>query len=310
MSALTWRAPRRRGVMRPVRAAALILLFYLIQTCVMPYLKVGGVMPNLLMVVIAILTVSYGKKYAFVSGALVGIILESMASSLRLFYVLVYPSLALVAAQAFADMSDVKREMRRISRADSQPESATGANKTLWQRVRAIRLTRTSPDDLNPHLRILLNALLLTASYEVLMLVYVALDGVPVGFGHIWRVLITLAYTGSTALLVMLPARAFLGMYRRRSRSARDGRLDEIHSVPEDVLLDMAVVADMPDDMALTRAALRGKDRTDAIIDGELPETAAENGETGPLEPQENPPDPQGEEETKHDGHDGQNEPG
>lgn len=285
----------------------MILLFYLLQTCVMPYLKVAGVMPNLLMVIIAILTVSYGKKYAFVAGALVGIILESMASNLRLFYVLVYPSLSLVAAQAFADMSDIKREMRRISRSESQPEPATGQKSGIWKRIKRINLRRTSPDDLNPHLRIPLNALLLTASYEVLMLAYVALDGVSVGLGHFWRVFVTLFYTGIAALLMMLPTRAFLGMYKRRSRSGRDDRLDETRQVPEETLLDMVVVSDMPDDMALTRAALRGRERTDDIMDEVLQETAdtQEKELSGGTQP--TMPEPQGEEEPQHDG---QNEPG
>lgn len=74
MSPFVLRAPRKRRTGRPVRAAAIILWYYLLQTCVMPYLKIAGVMPNLLMVAIAILTVSYGKKYAFVAGALTGII--------------------------------------------------------------------------------------------------------------------------------------------------------------------------------------------------------------------------------------------
>ncbi len=310
MSALVWRATRRRHGARPVRAAVMILLYYLVQTCVMPYLKVLGVMPNLLMVIIAILTVSYGKKYAFVAGAMLGIILESMASNLRLFYLLVYPSLALVCAQVFADMSDVKREMRRISRAESQPEPATGARKTLLQRVKGFRFRRTSPDDLNPHLRIPLNALLLTASYEVLMLIYVALDGVPVGFGHIGRTFVTLLYTMAATLVLMLPTRSFLGMYRRRLRSGRVDRLDETHTVAEETLLDMAVVPDMPDDMSLTRAALRGKDRQDAIMDEAPQDVADAPDEPETEEPGEPLPDPLREEDTPNDRHDGQDEPG
>lgn len=279
MSAFAWRVPRRKRVTRPVRAAAVILLYYLLQTCVMPYLRVGGVMPNLLMVSIAILTVAYGKKYAFVSGAVTGIILESMASNLRLFYVLVYPSLALVCAQAFADMSDVKREMRRISHAERQPEPALDGRRTLWQRLKRIQFRRTSPDDLNPHLRVPLNALLLTACYEVLMLAYVALEGVPVGFRHIGRTVVTLLYTMLCSVLLMVPTRAFLGMYRKRRGAGRADHPEETMSVAEDALLDMAVVPDMPDDLALTRAALRGKTLSDAIMDKAGDDEAAGDGD-------------------------------
>ncbi|MGI6634061.1 MAG: hypothetical protein ACOX7B_02675 [Christensenellales bacterium] len=294
MSPFVLRAPRKRRTGRPVRAAAIILWYYLLQTCVMPYLKIAGVMPNLLMVAIAILTVSYGKKYAFVAGALTGIILESMASNLRLFYALVYPSLALVAAQLFADMSDIKREMRRISRAESQANPVTVAPTTLWKRIKRIRLKRTSPDDLNPHGRIPLNALVLTFFYEVLMLAYVVLNGVELTWGHVGRIGIALVYTVGCAVLLMVPTRAFLGMYRKRRGRGKE-RLDDSLTVSEDALLDMAVVADMPDDMALTRAAIRGRDPSDDIMEEEQEEEASQDTPqieeaTKEEEPQSDPP--------------------
>ena len=43
----------------------MIVLGYLCEVCVMPYLKVFGVAPNLLYVIIGIVTVAYGKLRAF-----------------------------------------------------------------------------------------------------------------------------------------------------------------------------------------------------------------------------------------------------
>ena len=177
------------------------------------------------------------QKYAFVAGALTGIILESMASNLRLFYALVYPSLA-SAAQLFADMSDIKREMRRISRAEDQANPVTVAPTTLWKRIKRIRLKRTSPDDLNPHGRIPLNALVLTFFYEVLMLAYVVLNGVELTWGHVGRIGIALVYTVGCAVLLMVPTRAFLGIIKAaRQRRGQGNGL----TVSEDALLDMAL---------------------------------------------------------------------
>ena len=137
-----------------------------------------------------------------------------------------------------------------------------------------IRLKRTSPDDLNPHGRIPLNALVLTFFYEVLMLAYVVLNGVELTWGHVGRIGIALVYTVGCAVLVMVPTRAFLGMYRKRRGRGKE-RLDDSLTVSEDALLDMAVVADMPDDMALTRAAIRGRDPSDDIMEEEQEEEAS-----------------------------------
>lgn len=236
---------RRNGVVmaavKLLKSLALILLFYLLQSAAMPHLKVFGVMPNLLMVVIAILTVSYGKQYAFITGAIIGIILESMASSIPLFYVVIYPVLALLCAQLFADMSDVKREMRRIREAQRQSEVAAEIKSPYAKRRIKISFRRNSPYDMEPHLRIFLNALTLTALYEGIMLIYVALGGVPVGFGHIKRSFIALAYTG-IACVLMFPARAYLGMYRPRFRRSREER-QGISTDPE-LLRQLAVVPD------------------------------------------------------------------
>ena len=50
---------------KALRALLLALLAYLVQACVMEYLTVSGVTGSVLFAVLAIITVSYGKKYAF-----------------------------------------------------------------------------------------------------------------------------------------------------------------------------------------------------------------------------------------------------
>lgn len=196
----------------------LVVLFYLLQVCVVPYLKVFGAMPNLHMVVIAILTVSCGRKFAFASGALTGILLEAVSRNINSFYVLIYPTLALIFAQLFADMSDLKREIRRIQlRSEEQTEQLKDTTPGGRKRFRIrLRFKRNSADDLNPHLRILLNAVTLHAAYEIIMMIYVSLSGVPIGFYHIAKLVKSCLYTALCCVL-MFPARYALGMYKKRA---------------------------------------------------------------------------------------------
>jgi len=248
--------PRQRGgvalaASRFLRAMALILLYYLFQVSVMPHLKVLGVVPNLLMVVIAIMTVSYGKLYAFITGATLGIVLEAMAMTIPLFYVLIYPVLALLCAQVFSDMTDVKREIRRVREAQRQSEAAAEIKAPFKRGKFRFRLRRTSPYDLNAHLRILLNALMLVGLYEGVMLIYIALVGIPVGAGHFLRVFYTLAYT-ALCCVTMFPARAFLGLYRRPRRFAAPGSDAEI-ATGREALRQMALVPDEAPEPPQTR---------------------------------------------------------
>lgn len=203
---------------RLLKTTFLVVLFYLLQVCVVPYLEVFGVMPNLHMVVIAILTVSCGRKFAFAAGALTGILLEAVSRNINSFYVLIYPTLALIFAQLFADMSDLKREIRRIQlRSEEQTEQLKDTTPGGRKRFRfKLRFKRNSADDLNPHLRILLNAAALHAAYEIIMMIYVSLSGIPVGFYHIAKLIKSCLYT-SAWCVVMFPARYFLGMYKKRA---------------------------------------------------------------------------------------------
>lgn len=254
-----------RATTKFLKVLFLVVLFYLLQTAVMPHLKISGIMPNLLMVIIAIMTVSYGKLYAFISGAVIGIILEAMSYSIPLVYLLIYPVLALLCAQVFADMSDVKREMRRIREAQRLSEMANQVSSAYAKRKFRIkiRLRRDSPHDLNAHLRILLNALMLVALFEGVMLLYIALSGVPITFQHFLRVLYTAAYT-ALCCLVMFPVRAWLGLYKRRPRRqlTSDGEMEL--GTSRELLRQIALVPDdVPEPKKSSFSFLRKKPKQD-----------------------------------------------
>ena len=231
-----------RAGTRFLKALTVIFVFYLMHVVVMPHLKIAGSMPNLLMVSIAVMTVSYGKLYAFIAGAVTGILMDAMAMTIPLFYLLIYPVLALLCAQIFADMSDIKREMRRIRLAQRKSEDASGIQAPGRRFRFRIRIRRESPQDLDPHLRITLNAVALVLLYEGVMMAYIALGGIRIGFGHLLRALYVTLYTALCSL-TMFPARAFLGLYAAGRQRRTAAKREEI-GTDRDLLRSMAMVPD------------------------------------------------------------------
>ena len=242
-----YRSSYIKAIIKLVKISLLIMLFYLLQTVLIPHLKLWGIMPNLLMICVAILTVSFGKKYAFISGAVFGILLEVMSPSLRIFNLLIYPALSLLCAQIFADMSEIKRELLRMKIAQRQANRRVVAVEGLQQKKKLrFSFSRKSADDMAAPLRILLNALTLTLMYESVMLIYFVLDGVQINFNHILRLVQTIFYTGLSCI-VMFPARTFLGMRRlnRRSKQKEKG-IGELVSTSERKLQELSLAPDLP----------------------------------------------------------------
>ncbi len=168
------------------------LLAYLVQVCVTPYLNVGGITPSVVMVNIAVLTVSYGKKFAFGAGALSGILIETMCASVPMINVIFYPVASLICGQMFADMNERRRE---------------------WRRMHQKRHT-----DLPVFLRILGGAAAQAILLEMVMTFYLYLNGVPPTWHLLARSLLAIAYTAAATVALMYPERWLLGMYKRRRK--------------------------------------------------------------------------------------------
>lgn len=186
-----------RELKKGLKVLALTLGAYLIQGCVMEHLAVQGAIGSVEFAVIAILTVSYGKKYAFCSACLIGILKECMLGNVPAFYAIAYPVIAMLCAQFFADMSERKRERLRML-------NTTG---------------RRRETDYPAEIRIPLCAGMMDALLNIVLCAYLYLIGVDITFFHAARLLGSLAYTMALAAGLMVPLRIFLGMYRRRRRS-------------------------------------------------------------------------------------------
>lgn len=171
-----------------LKVSLLTLLAYLFQATLAEALAIGGAAPNLALALIAVVTVSLGRKYTFLMSLMVGYLLEIMLPALDYINLILYPVAAMLGALLFSDKSERKLEEER----------------TVGKRA----------TQLNPHLRTLLCAALSTIVYEGVHLIYIYLSGISVSSGHISRALTDVIFTTVLAGLVQFPIRWWLGTYK------------------------------------------------------------------------------------------------
>ena len=173
------------GFLRRYLVLAFLTVFgYLFQVCVMPHVKIGGVSPNLLFVVIGIVTVAYGKLRAFWVGALYGLLMQLMVPSVSYLNLGIYTVSTLFCSFPFADKP----------------------LKTL-EYDRAINRTRT---ELPAWLRTVFCSMLNTFVYEVVNLTYVYISGISLTGAHIFRGFLDVLLTGGLTLLLAFPVRRLI----------------------------------------------------------------------------------------------------
>ena len=193
-----------KALKRALKALAVTLLAYLVQVCAMKYLTFQGIYGSVVFAALAVIIVSCGKKYAFCASCLTGMFMECMLSSVPALYVIAYPIITMFAAQSFADMSDRQLERRRVIIESRQVRISEGKGKDHWWDHFMLRYRDS---DLPPAVRIPLYAVL-TA--------YMYLIGEELTLTHLSRILVSLIYTLLLALILMVPLRYVLGMYKKR----------------------------------------------------------------------------------------------
>ncbi len=213
-----------KSLKRGLKALIITFLAYLIQACVMCHLTIRGVTGSVLFAVIAVFTVSCGKKYAFCASCMIGLMMESMLALANVpgLYVIAYPVIAMLFAQAFADKTERQLERRRVIIEDYKAKlSEKGGKEHWWQRL----MHSQRDGDLPAHLRIPLCAGLMDLTLNVAMCVYMYLIGEEIGLIHLARITISVLYTVGIAVVVMVPLRYILRMYRWRMRRREEGEL-------------------------------------------------------------------------------------
>lgn len=173
------------GALRRYTILFLLIVFgYLCQVCVMPYIRIFGVTPNLLYVVIGIVTVAYGKLRAFWVGLCYGLLMEIMLPSVPYLHLILYPVTTLFCSFAFAD-----KPLKTI-------EYERAVNK--------------KSKELPPWLRTVLCTALNILVFEIVNVTYIYLGGSPLTFGHFTKAFLNVILTSLLCLLLLFPIRRLI----------------------------------------------------------------------------------------------------
>ena len=177
----------------------LTFLGYFGEVCVMPYVKVFGVSPNLLYVIIGIVTVAYGKLRVFWVGMVYGILMQIMLPSVTYLNLALYPLTTLFCSFAFADKPLKTLEYERV--------------------IKRRRL------ELPPWLRSVFCTMLNTFVYEVVQITYIYLGGSDLTFPHFLRGFADIVITGLLCLVLQYPLRRAIFGRRREQPILQAGRV-------------------------------------------------------------------------------------
>ena len=180
----------RSGFIRKYTIFVLLTFIgYFSEVCIMPYVKIFGVTPNLLYAVIGIVTVAYGKLRAFWVGLIYGILMQVMLPSVTMLNLALYPLSTLFCSFAFADKPLKTLEYERaVSR----------------QRV-----------ELPPWARTVFCAMLNTLVYETVQITYIYLGGNALTVPHFLRGIADVFLTGVLCFLLQFPVRRLIFGHHR-----------------------------------------------------------------------------------------------
>ncbi len=184
MQPLPSRMHRTGPVRRYLILVLLIVFGYLCQVCVMPYIRIFGVTPNLLYVVVGIVTVAYGKLRAFWVGLCFGLLMEIMLPSVPYLYLLLYPVTTLFCSFAFADKPLKTLEYERAVNKRSKELPA-------W-------------------LRTVLCTALNIFVFEAVNVTYIYLGGSPLTFSHFFKALMDVVLTSLLCFILLFPVRRLI----------------------------------------------------------------------------------------------------
>ena len=157
---------------RYLMLAFLVVMGYLCQVCVIPYCSIASVAPNLLYVVIGIVTVAYGKLRAFWVAMIFGLLMEIMLLS------------TLFCSFAFAD-----KPLKTL-----EYERATNQHKK----------------ELPAWLRTLLCTALNILVYEVVNVTYIYLGGNALRLHHFVKAFLSILYTSLLCFGLLFPVRRMI----------------------------------------------------------------------------------------------------
>ena len=150
----------------------------------MPYIRIFGVTPNLLYVIIGIVTVAYGKLRAFWVGLCFGLLMEIMLPSVPYLNLILYPVTTLFCSFAFAD-----KPLKTI-------EYERAVNK--------------KSKELPAWLRTVLCTALNIFVFEAVNVTYIYLGGSVLTFSHFSKAILNVLLTTLLCLILLFPIRRMI----------------------------------------------------------------------------------------------------
>ena len=184
MQKLTSRKYQTSVFRRYLILVLLIVFGYLGEVCLMPYIRIFGVTPNLLYVVVGIVTVAYGKLRAFWVGLCFGLLMEIMLPSVPYLYLVLYPVTTLFCSFAFAD-----KPLKTI-------EYERAVNK--------------KSKELPPWLRTILCTALNVLVFEAVNVTYIYLGGSSLIIGHYFKAFMNVILSTILCLILLFPIRRLI----------------------------------------------------------------------------------------------------
>ena len=175
----------RKAFIRQIKLMLVVLLGYLTHVCIMPYIQLGDVVPSMLLAVVAIVTVGYGKLRALWVGAFYGIVMETLLPTVPMLNLMFYPVSALLCSVFFADKSAARLQYER---------SAGKAGRNI-----------------SPLLRTVMCAAVNTVIYEIVNVAYMYLGGAVLTTAQLGKSLLSVLATTLLTAVVMTPVRKLLG---------------------------------------------------------------------------------------------------
>lgn len=171
-------------IRRYTALAMIIILGYLCEVCIMPYIRPFGISPNLLYVVIGVITVAYGKLRAFWAGMIYGLLMEIMLPSAPYLNLAIYPISTLFCSFAFAD-----KPLKTI-----EYERATNRKRR----------------DLPAWLRTVLCTALNMLIFETVNVTYIYLGGSVLTISHFIKAFASIVLTSLLCLILLFPLRRII----------------------------------------------------------------------------------------------------
>ena len=169
---------------RYLMLAFIIVFGYLLEVCVIPYIHPFGVSPNILFVMIGIVTVAYGKLRALWVGIIYGLLMEIMLPTVPYINIAIYPISTLFCSFAFADKPLKTLEYERATNKKSR--------------------------ELAPWLRTVLCTALNMTIYETVNITYIYIGGSPLTASHFLKAFGSIILTCLLCLILLFPLRRMI----------------------------------------------------------------------------------------------------